>query len=66
MSSLINIERVKSEYNYLLSKGVIGDGTSLMDFVNQVLSTPRNQFEYDEDIEDEYDDDEDSECFLPF
>ena len=67
LSSLINIERVKSEYNYLLSKGVIGDGTSLMDFVNQVLSTPRNQFEYDEEIEDGYDDDdEDSECFLPF
>lgn len=65
--SSLNIERVKSAYNYLSSKGVIGDSTSLMDFVNQVLSTPRNQFEYDEDIEDEYDDDdEDDECFLPF
>ena len=64
--SSLNIERVKSAYNYLSSKGVIGDSTSLMDFVNQVLSTPRNQFEYDEEIEDGYDDDEDAECFLPF
>ena len=63
--SSLNIERVKSVYNHLSSKGIIGDSTSLMDFINQVLSTPRNQFEYDEDIEDEYDD-EDDECFLPF
>lgn len=63
--SSLNIERVKSAYNHLSSKGIIGDSTSLMDFINQVLSTPRNQFEYDEDIEDEYDD-EDDECFLPF
>ena len=65
LSSLINIERVKSEYNYLLSKGVIGDNTSLMDFVNQVLYTPINKFENDEEIEDGYDVEED-ECFLPF
>lgn len=65
--SSLNIERVKSAYNYLSSKGVIGDSTSLMDFVNQVLSTPRNQFECDSEIEDVYDDDdEDTECFLPF
>ena len=65
--SSLNIERVKSAYNYLSSKGVIGDSTSLMDFVNQVLSTPRNQFEYDEEIEDGYDDDDkDAEWFLPF
>lgn len=67
--SSLNIERVKSAYDYLSSKGVIGDSTSLMDFVNQVLSTPRNQFECDaEEIEDVYDDDddEDTECFLPF
>ena len=67
---VFNIERVKSAYNYLSSKGVIGDSTSLMDFVNQVLSTPRNQFEYDEEIEDGYDDDDDddkdAEWFLPF
>ena len=62
----LDIERVKSEYNYLLSKGVIGDGTSLMDFVNQVLYTPINKFEYDEEIEDGYDDVEEDECFLPF
>ena len=62
--SSLNIERVKSAYDYLSSKGVIGDSTSLMDFVNQVLSTPRNQFECDaEEIEDVY---EDTECFLPF
>lgn len=62
--SSLNIERVKSAYDYLSSKGVIGDSTSLMDFVNQVLSTPRNQFECDaEEIEDVY---EDNECFLPF
>lgn len=65
--SSLNIERVKSAYDYLSSKGVIGDSTSLMDFVNQVLSTPRNQFECDAEIEDVYDDDdEDTECFLPF
>ena len=65
--SSLNIERVKSAYDYLSSKGVIGDSTSLMDFVNQVLSTPRNQFECDSEIEDVYDDDdEDTECFLPF
>lgn len=65
--SSLNIERVKSAYDYLSSKGVIGDSTSLMDFVNQVLSTPRNKFEYDEEIEDGYDDDdEDPDCFLPF
>ena len=64
--SSLNIERVKSAYNYLSSKGVIGDSTSLMDFVNQVLYTPINKFEYDEEIEDGYDDDEDAECFLPF
>lgn len=62
--SSLNIERVKSAYDYLSSKGVIEDSTSLMDFVNQVLSTPRNQFECDaEEIEDVY---EDTECFLPF
>lgn len=56
--SSLNIERVKSAYDYLSSKGVIGDSTLLIKYYRP----PRNRFEYDEDIEDEYDDDDD----LPF
>ena len=60
--SSLNIERVKSIYNDLLSHDIVENNTSLNDFIEKLLSTPRNRFEYDEDIEDEYDDDDD----LPF
>ena len=62
--SSLNIERVKSIYNDLLSHDIVENNTSINDFIEKLSSTPRNQFEYDEDIEDEYDDDYD--LPLPF
>ena len=62
--SSLDIERVKSIYNDLLSHDIVENNTSINDFIEKLSSTPRNQFEYDEDIEDEYDDDYD--LPLPF
>ena len=57
----LDIERVKSIYNDLLSHGIVENNTSLNDFIEKILSTPRNPFEYDEEVEE----DDDEELFLP-
>ena len=57
----LDIERVKSIYNDLLSRGIVENNTSLNDFVEKILSIPRNPFEYDEEVEE----DDDEELYLP-
>lgn len=63
--SSLDVERVKSIYNNLLSNGIIKDNTSLEEYIDKILSVPRNPFEYGEDIEEEEEEDDD-ELFLPF
>ena len=66
--SSLDIERVKSVYTDLLHTGIVEDTQTLDNFIKRILSAPRNQYKFDEEIEDGYDDDDDkdAEWFLPF